>query len=59
MEYRVFTLKLAEYLTGKGFKIIRTVQDCKKPEFLNWFFEATPELIAAIDEYQERRHRNL
>lgn len=55
-EYRVFTLRLAEYLTSKGFKITRTVQDVKKPEFMNWFFDSTPELIAAIDEYLKNLH---
>lgn len=50
-EYRVYTIRMAHYLTAKGFKVKRTSQDVKKPEFLNWYFDATPELIAAIDEY--------
>ena len=51
MEYRVYTIRLAHYLTSKGFAILRTTQDVKKPEFLNWYFEKTPELEAAIAEY--------
>lgn len=50
-EYRVYTIRMAHYLTAKGFKILRTTQDVKKPQFLNWYFENTPELSTAIDEY--------
>ena len=49
--FRVYTMKMAKYLTQKGFKYVKTVQDVKKPDFYNWYFEKTPELLAAIDEY--------
>lgn len=49
--YRVYTIRMAHYLTEKGFEIVRTSQDVKKPQFLNWYFEYTPELQAAINEY--------
>lgn len=55
MEYRVYTIKLARYLTDKGFKIIRTTQDVKKPDFLNWYFENTPDLEKAIKNYLNNR----
>lgn len=57
--YRVYTLKLAEYLTARGHVIVKTIQDVKKTDFLNWLFEDTPKLRKDIDEYQEERHRNL
>lgn len=50
-EYRVFTVRMAHYLTSKGFRFIRVVQDIKKPNFNNWIFEYSEELQAAIDEY--------
>ena len=50
-EFRVYTMKLARYLTDKGFKYIRTSQDVKKPDFINWHFEDTPELRACVEEY--------
>lgn len=55
-EYRVYTIRLAHYLTEKGFTILRTTQDVKKPEFLNWYFEKTPELELAIAEYLAAKH---
>lgn len=51
MEYRVYTIALARYLTNKGFQILRTAQDVKKPEFMNWFFANTDELQKAIKQY--------
>lgn len=50
-EYRVYTIRMAHYLTDKGFKILRTSQDVKKPHFLNWYFENSAELQAAINDY--------
>lgn len=52
-DYRVYTIKLANYLTSRGFTILRTSQDVKKPQFLNWYFSRTPELEAAVQEYLE------
>lgn len=54
-EYRVYTIRMAHYLTAKGFKILRTTQDVKKPQFLNWYFEYSTELQNAIDEYLATR----
>lgn len=51
MEYRVYTIRMAQYLTSKGFTILRTSQDVKIPKFLNWYFEKTPELEKAVAEY--------
>lgn len=51
--YRVYTLKLAEHLTAKGHKIIKVVQDIKKPNFMNWLFENTPALVEDIEKYQK------
>ena len=52
--FRVYTIKMARYLTLKGFKFVKTTQDLKKPNYLNWYFELTPELQAAIDEYTNK-----
>jgi len=49
--YRVYSLKIATYLTNRGFTYVRQVPDLKKPNFNNWVFELTPELQAALDEY--------
>ena len=51
MEKVIYTRKMALYLINKGFKILRTVPDVKKPNFYNWVFEDTPELQTAISEY--------
>lgn len=50
-EYRVYTQKMARYLTANGFQILRTVQDVRDIKYLNWIFEATPELIEAANHY--------
>ena len=50
-EYRVFTLKMTTYLTERGFRYIKVVQDVKKPNYLNWIYEATPELMNAVAAY--------
>lgn len=50
-KYRVYTIKLARFLTDKGFRIIGTTQDVKNPAFMNWYFETTPELLQAVEEY--------
>ena len=54
MEYRVFTKKLAMHLTNLGFKFIRTAPDLWKPQFINWYFEDTPELRQAIMNYTKK-----
>lgn len=58
-EYRVYTIRLARYLTERNFKIVRTVQDVKFPKFVNWMFEYSRELEAAIEEYEREKHANL
>jgi len=57
---RIYTLKLADYLTKKGFNYISIVQDLVRPGLKNWLFEDTPELELAIQEYKKMRedHRN-
>ena len=54
-EYRVYTIRLARYLTERNFRITRTVQDIKSPKYINWMFEYSPELVAAIEEYEKER----
>lgn len=50
-EKRVFTKKMALYLTDKGFKPIRVVPDINKPNFKNWIFEETNSLLKEITNY--------
>ena len=53
-EYRVYTLKLTRYLTEQGFRYFKVVQDVKNPQFMNWIFEATPDLIAAVEHFKHQ-----
>ena len=53
-ESRIYTLSMCRYLTDKGFKYTRTVQDLKNPNYINWFFEDTPELHKAIHDFKKQ-----
>lgn len=46
--YRVYTIKLARYLTEKGFKIEGTTQDVKNPKLINWFFADSEQLRECV-----------
>ena len=48
---RIYSKRLAEYLTTRDFKILKVVQDISKPNFSNWIFESTPELQEAMRDY--------
>ena len=52
-EYRIFTKRMAEYLTLKGFQYLRTVQDIRNPNYLNWIFEDSKELRDAINNFHK------
>lgn len=54
----IFSLKLAVYLRRRGFKIIKTGVNPKKPEFDTWFFNNTPELKNAIDDYMDNIYQS-
>lgn len=47
----IYTVRLTRYLLSLGFEFKRTVPDPFKKGFLNWVFEDTPELNAAIDAF--------
>lgn len=51
--YRVFTKRMAEFLTLRGFQYIRTVQDIHNPNFINWIFEDSEELRQTVNEYHK------
>lgn len=53
-ESRIYTRSLAEFLTLKGFKYLRIVQDLNNPRFLNWIFEDTPQLHKMIKEFNNK-----
>lgn len=52
--YTVFTKRLAHELCKKGFELIKTAVNNEKPKFYVYYFEKTPELIAAINLYQQK-----
>lgn len=52
---RIYTYKLADYLTKRGFNYISIVQDLVRPGYKNWLFADTPELEEAIQEYKSAR----
>lgn len=41
---RIYSKRLAEYLTARDFKILKVIQDISRPTFSNWIFEDTFEL---------------
>lgn len=48
--YKVFSKSIAIKLRKKGFKIIKTEPNYKKPEFDVYFFRDTPEFRKAFNE---------
>lgn len=52
-EIRIYTKKLAEYLTERGFYSTRTVQSITNPKYKNWMFKDSPELRAILSEYRK------
>lgn len=48
--YKVFSKSIAIKLRKKGFKIIKTEPNYKKPEFDVYFFADTPEFRKAFNE---------
>lgn len=52
---RIYTLSLSEYLQEQGFIPQKILPDLRRPEFLNWFFEESEELKAAIAEFSAAR----
>lgn len=53
----IYTKKLALALRKQGFKIIDVVPDENKPQFDNYIFEETPELLEAITNYTNNQRR--
>lgn len=56
-EIRIYSRRLAEYLTEKGFYYERIVQDVVHTKFKNWIFMDTPELRKAMSEYSKENRR--
>lgn len=57
MRKTIYTKKLALALRKQGFKIIDVVPDENKPQFDNFIFEETPELLEAITNYTNNQRR--
>lgn len=49
--YRVYTIRMCEYLTMRGFHYVSIVQDVKNPKYKNWLFEDTADLREAINQF--------
>ena len=47
----IYTLKLTKFLLSKGLHYIDTVPDTHNPKYINWVFEDTAALNAAMAEY--------
>jgi hypothetical protein len=47
-DYVVYSLRLANELTNKGFKLVNTGINIKNPKYFVFFFENTKELRDAI-----------
>ena len=52
--FKVFTRRLAIKLRERGFQIVKTEVNSKKPEFDIYCFEDTEELRKAVDELTKR-----
>lgn len=48
--YKIFSRSIAIELRKKGFKIIKTEPNYKKPEFDVYFFKDTPEFRKTLNE---------
>ena len=53
--FRVYTLRLANFLQAQGFLALRIVPDQKHKGFSNWLFEDSIEVRQAVKDYQERK----
>lgn len=51
--YVIKTITMTKYLTEKGFKIIDTLPNIHKPNFVVWLFEDTDELRKALNNYKK------
>ena len=48
---RIYSKRLAEYLTARDFKILKVIQDISRPTFSNWIFE----LRETMREYSQKK----
>ena len=53
-DYVVYSLKMANILARKGFKVKGSGINTKFPQYLVYYFEDTPELRAAIAEIKSK-----
>lgn len=52
---RIYSKRLAEYLTARDFKILKVIQDISRPTFSNWIFKDTFELRETMREYSQKK----
>ena len=50
--FYAFSLRLATYLSDKGFEVLRTEISFKKPKFKIFVFKMSDELKKALDEFK-------
>lgn len=54
----IYSLKMAIYLRKRGLQIVDTGINPYKPEFETWFFEDSPELTEAMDDYMNNVYQS-
>lgn len=54
-EIKVYSLKLANKLINKGYKLINTEINLKFPQFKIFVFEGSDDLISEIQTYKETK----
>lgn len=55
-EKRIFTKRMALYLTDKGCTLLRVVGDINIPHYKNWIFVNDEKLQSAIAEYMKEKY---
>lgn len=50
-EYCCKRWRMLTWLVERGFKPIKTIPDCRRPDYNNWIFKNSTELEDAIDTY--------
>ena len=52
---RVYTLSMCEFLQEKGFEPVKTLPDLRRPDFLNWLFVESADLVEAMAQFSAAR----
>lgn len=58
-DYMIYSLRVANILARKGFKVKETRINIKFPQYLVYYFEDTPELRTAIEEINNKNTKKI